>query len=266
LLTHSRVIESKNSNYEVGAKVFAQVGWRTHTQLNPQDYPQHEFYKLPDFGKFPLSYGLSVLGVPGNTARFGLLEICQPKAGEVCVVTGAAGAVGSIAGQIAKSKGCKVIGFAGSDAKCKWLEEEVGFDKAINYKSENVEKLLKEAAPDGVDVFFDNVGGMLGHIVQEQMRMFGRISLCGCISTYNDEAIMVPALTTFHRRNLKLEGFNVHVRWSNRCMEGIQENLKLLSDGKLKNAETITQGFEYMPQAFMEMLKGRNTGKAVVKV
>lgn len=204
--------------------------------------------------------------MPGNTARFGFLEICQPKEGEVVVVTGAGGAVGSIVGQIAKIKGCKVIGFAGSDEKCRWLENELGFDKAINYKADNVAELLKEAAPDGIDCFFDNVGGMLGFIVQEQMRMFGRISLCGAISTYNDEQIMVPALKTFHRRNLKMEGFNVHVRWSNRFMEGIEGNLKWLKEGKIKYKETTTDGFENMPNAFIGMLSGKNTGKAIIKV
>lgn len=198
-----RVIESKNANYKVGAKIFAQSGWRTHSIIKPEDYPSHELYVLPDFGSFPYSLGLGVLGMPGNTSRFGFLEICQPKENEIVVVTGAAGGVGSLVGEIAKIKGCKVIGFAGSDEKCKWLENEKGFDKAINYKNANVEEELRKAAPDGIDCFFDNVGGMLGYIIQEQMRMFGRISTCGAISTYNDESVMIPALKTFHRRNLR---------------------------------------------------------------
>lgn len=204
--------------------------------------------------------------MPGNTARYGFLEICQPKENEIVAITGAGGGVGCLVGEIAKIKGCKVIGFAGSDEKCKWLENEKGFDKAINYKNGNIEDELKKVAPDGIDCFFDNVGGMLGYIIQEQMRMFGRISICGAISTYNDENVMIPALKTFHRRNLSMTGFNVIARWSNRWMEGIEENLKWLQEGKIKYEETITEGFENMPVAFMGMLKGKNTGKSVVKV
>lgn len=260
------MIESKNSKFQVGAKIFAQSGWRTHSIIKPEDYEVDQLYVLPDFGSHSYSLGLSVLGMPGNTARFGFLEICQPKEGEIVVVSGAAGAVGSIVGQIAKIKGCKVIGIAGSDEKCKWLENELGFDKAINYKNGNVEELLKQAAPDGIDCFFDNVGGMLGYIVQEQMRMFGRISSCGAISTYNDEQILIPPFKTFHRRNLSMIGFNVHVRWSDRWMEGIEGNLKWLKEGKLKFEETLTEGFENMPNAFIEMLNGKNTGKAIIKI
>lgn len=204
--------------------------------------------------------------MPGNTARFGLLEICDPKIDEIVVITGAGGAVGSIAGQIAKIKGCKVIGFAGSDEKCKWLEEELGFHKAINYKSENVEQLLKQAAPEGIDCFFDNVGGKLGHMINDHMKMWGRISICGAISTYNDEDVMIPAFKTFHRRNLKMEGFNVYARWSNRWMEGIEGNLAWMKEGKLKFHETISEGFESMPQAFIDLFSGGNTGKAIIKV
>jgi prostaglandin reductase 1 len=261
-----RIVESKNAKFPVGAKVFAQCGWRTHTVIKPETFAQHELYVLPDFASLPYSFGLSVLGMPGNTARFGFLEICQPKEGEIVVVTGAAGAVGSIVGQIAKIKGCKVIGFAGSDDKCKWLEDEVGFDKAINYKSPDVEQQLKAAAPEGIDCFFDNVGGKLGHMINEHMRMFGRISICGAISTYNDEDVLIPAFKTFHRRNLKMEGFNVHVRWSSRFMEGIVGNLEWVRDGKIKYEETVTDGFENMPQAFIALFSGANTGKAVVKV
>lgn len=162
-------------------------GWRSHTVFNPND--NHDLvmrpYVLPSFGKLPLSLGVGLLGMPGNTAYFGLLELCQPKEGEVVVVSGAAGAVGTIVGQIAKIKGCKVIGIAGSDDKCAWLTEELGFDHAINYKTEAVGELLKKYAPKGVDCYFDNVGGGLSSIVIGEMRDFGRISVCGSISSYN---------------------------------------------------------------------------------
>lgn len=182
-----RVIESKNANYPVGAHVCGSFGWRTHTVFNTNDGNNLGMrpYVLPSLGNLPLSLGLGLLGMPGNTSYFGLLEICQPKAGEVVVVSGAAGAVGTIVGQIAKIKGCKVIGIAGSDDKCAWLTKELGFDHAINYKTEAVGELLKKYAPDGVDCYFDNVGGGLSSIVIEKMRDFGRISVCGSISSYN---------------------------------------------------------------------------------
>lgn len=181
------MIESKNADYPVGAYVCGSFGWRTHTIISKNE--AHDLvmrpYVLPSFGDLPLSLGLGHLGMPGNTAYFGFLEICKPKEGEVVVVSGAAGAVGSIVGQLAKIKGCKVIGIAGSDDKCAWLTEEMGFDHAINYKTEAVADVLKKYAPDGVDCYFDNVGGGLSSIVINSMREFGRISVCGSISSYN---------------------------------------------------------------------------------
>lgn len=260
-----RIIETKNEKFPIGSTVFAQVGWRTHTIINPAEKLPFEVYKLPDFGNLPLSLALGVLGMPGNTAYFGFLEICKPKAGEVVAVSAAGGAVGSLVGQIAKLKGCKVIGFAGSDDKCTWLEKELGFDKVINYKRDDLEQLIKEAAPDGIDCYFDNVSGMLSYHVIEQMRDFGRISWCGAIATYNGDKIMVPAFGTFHRRQLKMEGFQVY-RFADRWMEGIQAMLKWVQEGKIKHHETVTDGFENMPKAFIEMLRGDSTGKAIVKV
>lgn len=223
-------------------------------------------YILPDFGGLPSSLGVGILGMPGNTAYFGFLEICQPKAGETVVVTGAAGAVGSIVGQIAKLKGCTVIGFAGSDDKCKWLEDELGFDKAINYKNGDMAKALKEAAPKGVDCYFDNVGGELSFTIISQMNLFGRISVCGAISGYNDQQVQVPALQKFFVFNqLKMEGFLV-TRWADRWFEGLTEMAKWIQEGKIKYHETITLGFENTPKAFLEMLRGKNSGKAVIKV
>lgn len=182
----AKVIESKHTKFPAGSYVFGDFGWRTHTVVNPDSEGQRP-YKLPDMGAIPRSLGIGYLGMPGNTAYFGLLEICQPKAGETVVVTGAAGAVGSLVGQIAKIKGCHVIGLAGSDEKCDWLTGELGFDKAINYKAGNVRAALKAAAPNGIDCYFDNVGGELSSIVINQMNLFGRISVCGSISSYNLE-------------------------------------------------------------------------------
>lgn len=204
--------------------------------------------------------------MPGNTAYFGFLELCEPKVGETVVVTGAAGAVGSLVGQLGKLRGCSVIGFAGSDEKCKWLESEYGFDKAINYKSPNLYKQLKEASPKGVDTFFDNVGGDVSSMVSSRMNDYGRISVCGAISSYNSDIPKVPAVqTAFVFKQLKMQGFLVW-RWSDRWMEGITEMAKLVETGKLKYHETVTDGFESTPQAFIEMLRGKNFGKAIVKV
>lgn len=204
--------------------------------------------------------------MPGNTAYFGFLELCDPKVDETVVVTGAAGAVGSLVGQLGKLRGCSVIGFAGSDEKCKWLESEYGFDKAINYKSPNLYKQLKEASPKGVDTFFDNVGGEVSSMVFSRMNDYGRISVCGAISSYNSEVPKVPAVqTAFVFKQLKMQGFLVW-RWSDRWMEGITEMAKLVENGKLKYHETVTNGFENTPQAFIEMLRGKNYGKAIVKV
>lgn len=205
--------------------------------------------------------------MPGNTAYFGLLEICHPKEGETLVVTAAAGSIGSHAGQIGKIKGCRVIGFAGSDEKCRLLEDELGFDKAINYKSLGVAKKLKDAAPDGVDCFFDNVGGELSAIIIKQMNQFGRISACGALAEYSSTVDVKHSslMRPFIFEQLTMTGFLVY-RWADRWMEGITENLKWIQAGKIKFHETFTEGFENLPQAFIEVLQGKNIGKAIVKV
>lgn len=237
--------------------------------LNPTELQQKAFqdcYILPKCDGHPTSLGLGMLGMPGNTAYFGFLDLCEPKEGDTVVVTGAAGAVGTLVGQLAKMKGCRVIGFAGKADKCKWLENEYGFDKAINYKSANLYKQLKAAAPNGVDCFFDNVGGENSSMIFSQMNDYGRIAVCGAISSYNTEIGKVPApQTMFVFKQLKMQGFLVW-RWSDRWMDGITEIAKWIQEGKLKYSETVTEGFENTPQAFIEMLQGKNWGKAVVKV
>ncbi|XP_030753536.1 prostaglandin reductase 1-like [Sitophilus oryzae] len=264
----AKIIESKNPNFPVGRHVFGNFGWRTHTISSGvfEDKPLNFPVKLlPDFQGLPLSLGLGVLGMPGNTAYFGLIDICQPKAGETVVVSGAAGAVGHHAGQIAKILGCRVIGIAGSDEKIKWLKDELGFDAVINYKTQDVAKVLPEIAPEKIDVYFDNVGGEISAIVLKNMKVFGRVSVCGSISGYNDSnakaSIIQGTITT---QQLRLQGFLVS-SYIDRWPEAFEQNLKWIKEGKLKYRETVTKGFENMFSAFTDMLKGGNIGKAVVE-
>ncbi|XP_058811534.1 prostaglandin reductase 1-like [Topomyia yanbarensis] len=262
----AKVLQSRHPSFPVGSYIHGNFGWRTHTVCQPDhSEPDWEPYVLPDFGNEPLSLGLGVLGMPGITAYFGFLEICKPVAGETVVVSGAAGAVGSLVGQIAKIKGCEVVGIAGSDEKCEWLKG-LGCDHVINYKTSDIEVELRKAAPRGVDCYFDNVGGHITEIVREQMNVFGRISVCGSISSYNGEkAKVADPQPDFLWKQLSQVGF-INWRWNNRRLEAIQQNLKWIQEGRLIYRETVTEGFDNLPAAFIGMLSGANTGKAVVKI
>lgn len=271
----ARIIESKNQDFPVGRRVVGYFGWRTRTVVNLQRCVETDIlpYKpvlIPDIGDLPASLCLGVLGMPGMTAYFGFLEICKPKPGETVVISGAAGAVGSHVGQIAKHViGMNVIGIAGSDEKCKWITEELGFDFAINYKTENVAVALRKAAPKGVDCYFDNVGGEISSTVIYQMKPLGRISICGSISSYNSDFASLPKCTLLQPpmvfNQLKMEGFIV-TRWQSRESEALQKNLEWLRQGKIRYRETVTKGFENMFQAFTGLFSGQNVGKSVVQV
>jgi len=267
----ARVLESKSDKFPVGSRVVGALGWRSRT-VGSEDMPTAQFGMRPctGLGELPLSYALGSCGMPGNTAYFGFLEICQPKEGETVVVTGAAGAVGSLVGQIAQIRGCRVVGFAGTDAKCDWLKS-LGFDAAINYKTcEDIDSALKAAVPKGIDCYFDNVGGLLSHRIRQQMNEFGRVSICGSIASYNDRTgetaqVDVPENQILFKQ-LKVEGFIV-TRWDKEgtWQKGIDQMAAWIREGKIKVQETVTEGFQNMPKAFIGMLKGENTGKAVVK-
>nr|CAI5853594.1 unnamed protein product [Callosobruchus analis] len=263
----ARILESKHKKFPVGKYVVGEFGWRTHTISNGKPLPNGvpQAWVIPDFGDLPISLALGVLGMPGNTAYFGFLELCQPKKGEMVFVTGAAGAVGSLVGQIAKIKGCKVVGIAGSDEKGKWLTDGLGFDHFINYKSNDLVKKIRECAPNGIDCYFDNVGGEISSKIMFNMNTFGRISVCGAISGYNQNKPPKVVQYPITMNQLKMEGFIVH-RWLDRWFEGIEQNRKWIQEGKLKYRETVTHGFENMFRAFADMLKGGNIGKALVKV
>lgn len=264
----AEVIESKASSFPVGSKVVTHRGWCTHSIINIATVSTSDYcYKVPDLLGQPLPLAIGAAGMVGMTAYFGLLEICKPKAGETLVVTGAAGAVGSLVGQIAKIKGCKVIGFAGSDEKVSWLKKECHFDEVFNYKTVDAAKELRKAAPKGVDCYFDNVGGELSSIIINQMNLFGRISVCGSISAYNDESlpkatILQPAMVF---KQLKMEGFIVH-RWDDRREEAFAQLIKWTKEKKIVSRFHITEGFDNIYDAFIGMLAGDNIGKAIVKL
>ncbi|XP_045528915.1 prostaglandin reductase 1-like [Pieris brassicae] len=265
------VEDTKNPKYSIGTRVVTHKGWCDYSIVNPNESStmNNIVYKLPELKGLSPIHGLSSVGMVGVTAYFGLLEICQPKPGETVVVTGAAGAVGSLVGQIAKIKGCRVIGFAGSDDKVDWLQNTLGFDKAYNYKTANINETLKIAAPNGVDCYFDNVGGEISSIIMSHMNHFGRVSVCGSISAYNDDVSQLPRVPLLQfditMKQLKVEGFLVH-RWLTRWSEAFVDLTKWLLEGKLKTNEHITEGFDKIYDAFIGMLAGENTGKAVVKI
>ncbi|XP_043510637.1 prostaglandin reductase 1-like isoform X1 [Frieseomelitta varia] len=268
----AKIIESKNTEFPVGERIIGYLGWRTHSIINPYS-SEYDFLELkpkllPDIKDLPPSLHLGILGITGNSAYFGLLDICKPKQGEVLVVSGAGGAVGSHVGQIGKILGLTVIGITDSDEKCKWLVEELGFDYAIDYKNEDVEVFLKKAAPNGIDCYFDNVGGEISTIVIYQMKNYGRIAACGSIASYNADLSSLPKSTIlqpqFVFNRLKMEGFLIS-DWYDRWHESVQKNLQWIHEGKLLYRETITKGFENMFDAFVGMLQGKNIGKALVQ-
>jgi NADPH-dependent curcumin reductase CurA len=210
---------------------------------------------------------LGTLGMPGMTAYFGLLDIGAPKAGETVVVSGAAGAVGTVVGQIAKIKDCRVVGIAGGPEKCKYIVDELGFDAAIDYKSEDVRKALKEHCPKGVDVYFDNVGGEILDVVLTRLARRARIVLCGAISQYNNEGAMrgPSNYMSLLVNRASMEGFVVF-DFADRYLDAATEMAGWMADGKLKSREDIVEGLETFPDTLMKLFAGENIGKLVLKV
>ncbi|XP_026208727.1 prostaglandin reductase 1-like [Anabas testudineus] len=260
----SKVIKSNNPTFPVGTHVVASCGWRTHTVCDGTGLVPI----MPDWPQdVSLSLALGAIGMPGLTALYGIEEVLGLQKGETLLVNAAAGAVGSVVGQIAKIKGCKVVGSAGSDAKVAFLKE-LGFDAAFNYKTVgSLEEALKKASPEGYDCYFDNVGGPFSTVALQQMKNFGRIAVCGSISVYNDTTPQTgpyPYLTMIFKQ-IKMEGF-METRWGHKDPESLKRLMGWLKEGKLQGREHITKGFENVPAAFLGMLKGENIGKAVVAV
>jgi NADPH-dependent curcumin reductase CurA len=257
----AEVVESKSPGLAVGDLVFADTGWQDYAAL-----PAKRLSKVPKIE--PMTHLLSVYGVAGLTAYFGLLNIAEPKAGETVAVSAAAGSVGSIVGQIAKIKGCRAVGIAGGQAKCDWLVKELGFDAAVDYKSGPIFKSLKAAAPNGIDVYFDNVGGDILEACLFQMNTGGRISCCGAISAYDGPTPPagprgVPGLIVVKR--LMMKGFIVMDFFAER-EKAIAELASWVAAGKLKVEEDVIEGLENTPQALIGLLAGENRGKRMVKV
>ncbi|SER25403.1 hypothetical protein SAMN04487944_10285 [Gracilibacillus ureilyticus] len=256
------VVTSESSHFSEGDIVIGGFGWQTYYTAK-----EDEVRKI-DKDIAPISTHLGILGMTGLTAYFGLLEIGKPKEGETVVVSGAAGAVGSVVGQIAKIKGAKVVGIAGTDEKIKYLKEELHFDEAINYKkTEDIKHDLAKACPDGVDVYFDNVGGDISDAVFTLLNKFARVSVCGAISSYNLEKQDVgPRVqTVLIKKSALMQGFTVG-DYSERFNEGATKLAQWLNEGKLSYEETMKEGFENIPDAFLDLFRGNNIGKLLVKV
>jgi NADPH-dependent curcumin reductase len=264
--TAGEVVASKNAHFAVGDKVVGMGGWQQYAIV---DASQRGVLQKVDTRHIPLSAYLGAVGMPGATAWVGLTQIVAPKEGETVVVSAASGAVGSAVGQLAKARGCRAVGLAGGPDKCAYVVDELGFDACIDYKQHpdlrSLSRALKEACPDGIDGYFENVGGMILDAVMLRMNAFGRIAFCGMISGYNGEPIPManPSLILVSR--LKLQGFIVSEHmglWP----EALKELGGMVATGKLKYRETVAEGLANAPDAFFGLLKGRNFGKQLVKL
>lgn len=255
------VVESNHDKFNVGEFVSGQFGWQEFAVSDGKGV------RKVDPNLAPLSTSLGVLGMPGLTAYFGLLDVCDPKSGETVLVSGAAGAVGTLVGQIAKIKGCRAVGIAGSEDKIKYLMDELGFDAAFDYKTTtNYFAKLRELCPNGIDCYFDNVGGEITDAALRLLNLHARVSICGQISQYNlEQPELGPRmLGLLIVTRSKVQGFLVS-DYAPRFGEGLQQMAEWIKAGKLKYHENIIEGFEKMPQAFIGMLRGENTGKQLVK-
>ncbi|MCU0951700.1 MAG: NADP-dependent oxidoreductase [Burkholderiaceae bacterium] len=257
--TAGTVVESRHPKFKAGEEVVGYLGWQ---ELADSDGTG--LYAV-DTRHVPLSAYLGAVGMPGVTGWYGLNRIIEPKAGETVVVSAAAGAVGGVVGQLAKLAGCRAVGIAGGKDKCDYVVNELKFDACIDYKSQDVGKALKDAAPQGVDGYFENVGGAIMEAVLPRMNAFGRIALCGLIAGYNAEPIPIKNPTWFLISRLKLQGFIVseHLEvWP----QALKELGQGVAGGRIRYRETVAQGLASAPEAFIGLLKGRNFGKQLVKL
>ncbi|MEO6410258.1 MAG: NADP-dependent oxidoreductase [Burkholderiaceae bacterium] len=264
--TVGEVVDSKNPGFAKGDKVVGMGGWQDYGVV---DASQPGMLRKVDTARIPLSAYLGAVGMPGVTAWYGLMKICQPQAGKTVAVSAASGAVGSVVGQLAKAKGCRAVGIAGGAEKCRYVVDELGFDACVDYKahtdSKALSRALKEVAPDGIDGYFENVGGAVFDAVLTRMNAFGRIALCGMISGYNGAPIPLTQPSLILQSRLTVEGFIVseHMEvWP----QALTELGGMVATGKLKFRESVAQGLEAAPEAFLGLLKGKNFGKQLVKL
>ena len=256
-----RIVASNHPDFAVGDLVSGLVGWQDHVVMKPQG----QLNKLPPGA--PLELAMGALGLTGLTAYFGLLDVGRPVAGETVVVSGAAGATGSVVGQIAKIKGCRAVGIAGGAEKCRWLTDEAGFDAAIDYKGEDVGEALRKDCPEGVDVYFDNVGGDILDAALARLARGARVVICGAISQYNKMTSMSGPSNYMSLlvNRARMEGFVV-IDYMSRAPEAISEMAGWIAEGKLVAREDVVEGFESFPHALQKLFRGENVGKLVLKV
>ncbi len=264
--TAGEVVESRSPRYQPGDKVVGMGGWQEYSVV---DGDQPGALRKVDTTHVPLSHYLGAVGMPGVTAWYGLVKIIEPQAGQTLVVSAAAGAVGSAFGALAKARGCRTVGIAGGADKCRYVTADLGFDACIDYKEHpdagSLSKALKEACPDGVDGYFENVGGMALDAVMMRMNAFARIALCGMIAGYDGKPVPMSYPQLLLTNRIKLQGFIVseHMEvWP----EALKELGALVGSGKFRPRESVAQGLQSAPEAFLGLLKGRNFGKQLVKL
>lgn len=264
--TVGEVVDSRHPGFQAGDKVVGMGGWQQYAVV---DATQPGLLRKVDTAHIPSSAYLGAVGMPGVTAWYGLTKICEPRAGETVVVSAASGAVGGVVGQLAKSRGCRAVGIAGGPDKCRYVVEELGFDACLDYKLhkdlKSLSTALKDACPDGIDGYFENVGGMILDAVMLRMNAFGRMAFCGMISGYNGEPIPMQYPQLILQSRLKLQGFIVSEHM-NVWPEALKELGTMVATGKLKYRESVAHGIESAPEAFLGLLKGRNFGKQLVKL
>ena len=259
------VVESNSDIYHVGDKVCAHKGWQTYIKAKDTDVA---LMKVPE-SNISLSSFLGTLGMPGRTAYFGLNRVGKPKDGETLVVSAASGAVGSVVGQLAKIYGCRVIGIAGGQEKCSFVKDVLKFDDCLDYKAGNLKQSLENSCPNGIDIYFENVGGAVTKAIAPLLNKDSRVPICGFISQYN-EVDMLKVETPFHvLGSLKTKPkhrFFVVTEWSDEWEMATKKILDLIIEGKILYKETITNGFENSPQALRDVLTGKNFGKQIIKI
>jgi NADPH-dependent curcumin reductase CurA len=255
------IVESRHPHFTIGQNVTGMIGVQSQIVTDGRGFNQIANTKIP------LSAYVGPLGIPGLSAYFGLLEVGQPKPGQTVLVSGAAGAVGSMVGQIAKIRGCRVVGIAGGPEKCRHLSEDLGFDGTIDYKSAHMKRAIRETCPDGVDIYFDNVGGEILNAALGWLSVGARVVLCGAISQYN--ATTLPAGPSNYLallvRRARMEGFIV-LDYFDRANEAIEEIERWIADGQITYRETIVHGLETFPDTFLRLFTGEKLGKLVLGV